>query len=163
MTERLIWSDLILIPLDSHLRRRILVSLYGLEYIFALDYIVPPKMFLHHLSKSVVGIDLNSASVGTDWNWLCLSPKSRGMELSPSVYFQVSLWLSRTLSYLESMGLRRLKNSLSKGKSCGGNLSYWRLTSTVQISTKATFHLLPAVWRIAYIAPQKGSVSLSLV
>ena len=58
----------ILIPLDSLLRRRILVSLYGLEYIFALDYIVPPKMFLHHLSKSVIGIDLNSDSVGTDWN-----------------------------------------------------------------------------------------------
>ena len=115
-TERLIWSDLILIPLDSHLRRRILVFLYGLEYIFALDYIVPPKIFLHRLSKSVVGIDLNSASVGTDWNWLCLSPKSRGMELSPSVYFQLSLWLSRTLSYLESMGLRTLKNSLSKGR-----------------------------------------------
>ena len=133
-------------------------------YLCSWLHFVPPKIFLYQLSKSVVGIDLNSASVGTDWNWLCLSPfKSRGMELCPSVYFQVSPWLSRTLPYLESMNLRALKNTLSNGKSCGGNLSYWRLINTMQISTKATFCLLPAVWRIAYITPQKGNVSLSLI
>lgn len=95
--------------------------------------------------------------VGTDWNWLCFIP----LQVPGSLLSRVS-WLSRTLSYLDSMGLRSLKNNLSNGKSCGGiypTEDWPALCRSLQI--------LPFAYYLQYgkllVAPQKGNVSLSLV